>query len=135
MGTITAFTAFSDAIGSVIDELPQGKDAPDHSASRRLRDRFSPTADDDLCAGKHGGDFASVLAHDRAKRGKARMYGILREVFDAHGELTTHEIAAVLGEENRNRFAPRLTEMRAYGMVERTGEMRGGCHVLRLVRS
>jgi len=63
------------------------------------------------------------------------MYAILREVLEAHGPLTSHEIAALLNLPNRNSFAPRLTEMRAFGWIERTGEMRGGAHVLRLVRS
>ncbi|MGC2528627.1 MAG: hypothetical protein WA639_12825 [Candidatus Acidiferrum sp.] len=115
--------------------LPDDKSVPNQSTSRKVAQadrRYLPTADADLCAGKHGDDFASVLAHDRAKAGKSRMYAILREVLEAHGPLTTHEIACILGEENRNKFAPRLTEMRAFGWIERTGTMRGGCHVLRL---
>jgi hypothetical protein len=117
--------------------LPDDRSAPDHSTSRKVAQsdgRHTPTREDDLCVGKHGGDVASVLAHEKIKPKKAKMYAILREVLDVHGPLTTHEIACILGEENRNRFAPRLTEMRVYGWVERTGEMRGGCHVLKLVR-
>lgn len=116
------------------EALPDDKSAPDHSTSRKVSDVDKRRLPDDLCAGKHGGDYASVLAHDRVKPKKAKMYAILREVLEAHGPLTTHEIACILGEENRNRFAPRLTEMRAYGWVERTGQLRDGCHVLRLVR-
>ncbi|HET9283187.1 MAG TPA: hypothetical protein VFR24_14600 [Candidatus Angelobacter sp.] len=129
----TVVSVFATAIQNVIDELPPGKDAPDHSTSRRLRKhQFSPQ--DDLCSKKHGGDFASTLAHDRALHGKKEMYRTLIEVLEAHGPLTSHEISEVLGLANRNKFAPRLSEMKALGMIERTGELRGGAYVLRLVR-
>jgi len=124
-------SVFGSAIQKVIDELPSGKNAPDHSTNRKLRkQRLTPQ--DDLCAAKHGGDLASTLAHDRAMHGKKVMYQTLTELLEKHGPLTSHEIAAILNLPNRNSFAPRLSEMRAFGWIERTGELRGGAYVLRL---
>lgn len=107
--------------------------APDHSTSRRVRGTQLPA---DLCAGKHGGDIASALAFERSKHRHSAMFETLRQVFRAHGELTSKEIAAILGVPDKNKFAPRLSDMLIrMKEIERTGLMRGGAHVLRLVRS
>jgi hypothetical protein len=122
-----AYTAFSDAIASVIDN---GKDAPCH---RRVPK--SKRLPNDLCAGKHGGNTASALAFEKSRRGHSEMFETLREVFHAHGELTSKEVAGILGLPDKNKFAPRLSDMliRTHEL-ERTGEMRNGAYVLRLVR-
>jgi hypothetical protein len=93
------------------------------------------SGDADICRRKHGGDTASVHAYGRAMRGAARMYAILTDLLAAHPEgLTTKQIAVLIGEENRNRFAPRLSEMCSQGLVYKTGELKQGCHVLKLNR-
>lgn len=88
---------------------------------------------DDICANNHGGDLASNLAFEKARHTRQFMYDTLTDLFMAHGNLTSNEIADLLGLPNRNQFAPRISEMRRAGAVTTTGELRDGCNVLRLV--
>jgi hypothetical protein len=93
-----------------------------------------PVPPDDICSGKHGGNFASVLAHEKAKLGKKEMYSILLDVFRQYPMgLTSHQLSEILGMPNRNQFAPRLSEMKAAGVLRQSEEMRDGCHVLKLL--
>lgn len=89
---------------------------------------------DDICYSHHRGDTASVLAHDKAALGKQEMYETLKALFRQHPMgLTSHEIAELLGLPNRNQFAPRLSEMKAAGILRESGEHRNGCHVLKML--
>jgi hypothetical protein len=126
-------SVFSEIIQATIDELPETKPAPDHTVSRRLCKNHSPKPGTDLCAGKHGGDEASEAAFVRASTKMRERQQEVIEMLKAHGSLTTADIARIANTD-RNVYDPRCTELRAMGVIERTGEMRGGCHVLRLVR-
>ena len=105
------------------------ENAPDRSVSRRTpRPKI-----DDVCANRHGGDSASAAAWQKARKGVRQTIEMLIEVFRAHGELTSHEIAEIIGVPNRNSWAPRISDMlHRYNLLEQTGQMRNGCHVLRL---
>jgi hypothetical protein len=122
-------SAFYDAIQSVLDN---GKAAPDHTVTRRLCKTHTPVPGTDMCAGKHGGDIASSLAFDRASHKTRERQQEVIDMLRAHGPLTTADIARIANTD-RNVYDPRCTELRAMGVIERTGEMRNGCHVLRLV--
>jgi len=89
---------------------------------------------DDICAAKHGNALASVLAFEKAKLGRQQMYTTLVDLLRQHPMgLTSHEIAEILGLPNRNQFAPRLTELCGMDVCRKTGELRGGCHVVKLL--
>jgi hypothetical protein len=93
---------------------------------------------EDICETKHGGNTASVAAHEKTRHTKLMMYEELTELFRAHGDLTSKQVVELYyGNRNHNRNAtsPRLSEMKAMGWLEETGQILDGCHVLRLVRN
>lgn len=87
---------------------------------------------DDICFNKHQGNTASVAAYEKCLHSKAEMFETLKTLFRIYDTLTSHEIADILGISNRNKFAPRLSEMKNAGMLRETGELRNGCHALKL---
>jgi hypothetical protein len=89
----------------------------------------------DICENNHGGNLASVIAFERAQAGMVEMRARLLDLFDAHGDLTSKDIAELLGLKNPNHFAPRISDLKNEGILRETGAMRDHCHVLRLVNS
>jgi len=85
----------------------------------------------DICDRKHGGDAASVAAYQKVSHVIRERQLEVIALFKEYGELTTAEIAAITGED-RNVYDPRVCELKAMGILERTGQMRKGCNVLRL---
>lgn len=105
--------------------------APDRSVSRR---EPRPMVED-ICANHHKGNLASELAFQKSKHSHSETIGMLVELFEAHGgRLTSKEVGQILGQPDKNKFAPRLSDMvHKHHLLEQTDEMRGGAHVLRLV--
>lgn len=105
--------------------------APDRSVSRRT----PRPPQEDICANKHKGNLASVLAFEKAKHTRSKTINMLVELFEAHGgRLTSKEVGQILGQPDKNKFAPRLSDMiHKWHLLEKTDEMRDGAYVLRLV--
>src|SRR5271156_4857464 len=122
-------SAFYEAMSAVIDELPSGKDAPNHR--KVMCKTHSPVPGQDLCTSHHGNNLASVLAHDSVIEGKEKWYEDLRVLFLQYETLTTNEIAVILNTP-KEKFRPRITEMKAAGLIFQTSLLRDGCFVLRL---
>ena len=97
---------------------------------RTITDRMQSA---DVCENNHGGNLASVLAFERAQEGMALMRARLLDLFDAHDNLTSKEIGELLGIDDKNLFAPRLSDMKSEGILYETGQRRDHCNVLRIV--
>jgi hypothetical protein len=112
-------------------ELFTNDTAPDRSVSRRE----PRPPQEDICANKHKGNLASVLAFEKAKHTRSETINMLVELFEAHGgSLTSKEVGQILGQPDKNKFAPRLSDMlHKYHLLEKTDQMRDGAYVLRLV--
>lgn len=67
--------------------------------------------------------FAAVEVADRARTVRGRVLRAFREV----GDFTAHELARYLGEDHLTVF-PRISELRAQGLVEDSGERRVNRH-------
>jgi hypothetical protein len=87
----------------------------------------------DICENNHGGNLASVLAFERAQAGMLEMRARLLDLFNAHDNLTSKEIGEMLGIQDKNLFAPRLSDLKSEGILYETGQRRDHCNVLRLV--
>jgi len=82
----------------------------------------------DICERKHGGNAESIAANPSQA---AKTIG-RQEVMNTLGYswLTSKEIASLMGKD-LNCISGRISELKALGMVEKTGVRRGGCAELR----
>ena len=85
----------------------------------------------DITARKHGGNSASVEANKRAEPTKAVMRHQIFLWAETRTDFTSKEIAREFGKP-LNAISGRISELRATGVIEETGERREGCNVLRV---
>jgi hypothetical protein len=116
----TQFTVFSDAIGNVIDELPQGKPAPDHTVSRRI-DKSRPR-DQDVCSPKTAESAAARPGKHKRDQDRQALY----DFFCAIGpQGATRETAMEAVGLHTNSGYPRCFELlRDKRLVRISGERR-----------
>lgn len=88
--------------------------------------------DFDITARKHGGNVASIAAHESVRPHKADTWAEILAVLH-RGPLTGKEIAHAMGRE-LHCVSGRLSELIAAKKIERTGERRDGSAVLRIKR-
>lgn len=86
--------------------------------------------DFDITARKHGGNIASIAAHDRVRTHKADTWAEILSLLH-RGPMTGKEIAHAMGRE-LHCISGRLSELIAAKKIERTRERRDGSAVLRV---
>lgn len=86
--------------------------------------------DFDITAGKHGGNIASMAAHERVRTHKADTWAEIMTLLQ-RGPMTGKEIAHAMGRE-LHCISGRLSELIAAKKIERTGDRRDGSAVLRI---
>lgn len=90
--------------------------------------------DRDICKRKSRGSDTSKEAHDRIRPHKEKVISKILDWAREVESLTSHDVAEHFGK-SKNEISGRLSELVRDGILEKTGERRNGCHVLRIARN
>jgi hypothetical protein len=88
----------------------------------------------DICQNRHKGNDASEEAFARGKHTYEAMRKTIKDIYRQYPMgLTSKEVGRILGESNPNHYSPRISQLKAEGvLVARPGERRQGCEVLQM---